>query len=57
MQNVLQAFLGVMFENENDANGMNNILHNLHKYVSFPGEVQHREYPSQPIVGDELTVQ
>ena len=57
MQNVLQAFLGVMFENENDANGMNNILHNLHKYVSFTGEGQHREYSSQPIVGDQLTVE
>ena len=57
MQNVLQAFLGVMFENENDANGMNNILHNFHKYVSFTGEGQHREYSSQPIVGDQLTVE
>ena len=46
-----------MFENENDANGMNNILHNLHKYVSFTGEGQHREYSSQPIVGDQLTVE
>ena len=58
MQNVLQAFLGVMCENENDVNGMNNILHNLHKYVSFTdGEGQHREYSSQPIVGDQLTVE
>ena len=57
MQNVLQAFLGVMFENENDANGMNNILHKLHKYVLFTSEEQHREYSSQPIVGDQLTVE
>ena len=57
MQNVVQAFLGVMFENENDANGMNNTLHNLHKYVSFTGEGQHREYSSQPIIGDQLTVE
>ena len=46
-----------MFENENDANGMNNILHKLHKYVSFTGEEQHREYSSQPIIGDQLTVE
>ena len=54
---MLQAFLGVIFENENDANGINNILHNLHKYVPFIGEGQHREYSSQRIVGDQLTVE
>ena len=46
-----------MFQSENNANGINNILHDVHKYVPYSGDGKDREYSRQPIVGDQLTVE
>ncbi|CAB4040114.1 Hypothetical predicted protein, partial [Paramuricea clavata] len=50
-------FLGVIFESENDGNGIQKILQELHGYVPFIGDGEERRYSSQAIVGDQLTVE
>lgn len=47
----------MIFESENDADGIKKILTELHSYVPFAGEGDKREYCSQGIVGDQLTVE
>jgi hypothetical protein len=36
--NIFQNFLGVIFESENDADGIQKILQELHGYVPFVGD-------------------
>ena len=44
-------------ENENDADGILNILRALHKYVPYSGDGEERKYGEQGIVGDQLSVE
>ena len=53
----MQTFVGVLYHNENDAEGMTSILKELHKYVPHVGKGHNREYADQAIVGDQLTVE
>ena len=46
-----------MYENENTADGMQNILDTLQKYVPEYEENAKIEYAEQGIVGDQLTVE
>ncbi len=46
-----------MYENENTADGMQNILDTLQKYVPEYEENGKIEYAEQGIVGDQLTVE
>ncbi len=53
-----QTFLGVLYHNENEADGMTSILKELHiKYVPYHGKGAKRQYANQAIVGDQLTVE
>ena len=52
-----QTFLGVIYHNENDAEGITSILKELHGYVPYVGKGRNREYADQAIVGDQLTVE
>ena len=53
-----QTFLGVLFHNENSADGMNEILKELHKYVPYHGDGMKRNMETRLyIVGDQLTVE
>ena len=54
---LFQNFLGVIFESENDANGIQKILQELHGYVPYVGDGEEQEYASQAIVGDQLTIE
>ena len=54
---LFQNFLGVIFESENDANGIQKISQELHGYVPYVGDGEEREYASQAIVRDQLTVE
>jgi hypothetical protein len=47
----------VIFQNENEAEGITTILKELHKYVPYVGSSKNREYADQAIVGDQLTVE
>lgn len=47
----------MLFHNENSADGMNEILKELHKYVPYHGKGMKCEYGDQAIVGDQLTVE
>ncbi|KXJ04403.1 uncharacterized protein LOC110246683, partial [Exaiptasia diaphana] len=51
------TFLGLFDENENDANGIVNILKYLHKYVPNQGDAEERVYASQGVVGDQLSIE
>ena len=53
----MKTFLGVLYHNENDADGMAAIIRELHKYVPCTGDGEKREYGDQGIVGDQLTVE
>ena len=55
--NIFQNVLRVIFESENDANGIQKILKKLHGYVPFVGDGEERRYTSQAIVRDQLTVE
>ena len=43
----LQTFLGLIYQNENDCDGMLEILKDIHHYVPFCGEGVDRQYASQ----------
>ena len=48
----------MIYENENDADGILNILRSLHKYVPYSGDGDDRRYGEQGIVGgDQLSVE
>ena len=53
----MQTFIGAIYENENELNGMNKILKQLHEFVAFVGDGEEREYYHQAVVGDQLTVE
>ncbi|KAJ7389081.1 hypothetical protein OS493_033663 [Desmophyllum pertusum] len=58
MKNVSDTtFLGMIYENENDADGILNILRSLHNYVPYSGDDEDRKYGEQGIVGDQLSVE
>jgi hypothetical protein len=45
------------YENENDADGILNILRSLHEYVPFCKSGDENHYGEQGIVGDQLSVE
>ncbi len=47
----------MIYENENDADGIVEVLKNLHQYVPQCGEGEERKYGHQGIVGDQLTIE
>lgn len=54
---IFQTSLGIVYENENDADGILNILRTLHNYVPYSGDGDDRQYGEQGIVGDQLSVE
>lgn len=52
-----KTFLGVLYDDENTADGMQNILNNLQKYVPEYEENGTMKHAEQGIVGDQLTVE
>lgn len=49
--------MGVIFESENDSDGIKKILKELQTLQSYAGEGEERIYKEQGIVGDQLTVE
>ncbi|KAJ7386123.1 Translation initiation factor [Desmophyllum pertusum] len=47
----------MIYKNENDADGILNILRSLHKYVPYNGDKDERQYGDQGVVGDLLIVE
>ena len=47
----------MIYHNENDADGIQQVLTNLHQYVSYYGEDSERVYSSQGLVADQLSVE
>ena len=47
----------MIYEDQNDVNGMQEILKELHKYVPNSGEGMSQTYSRQEVVGDQLTVE
>ena len=47
----------MIYQNEKDCDGMLEILKDIHHYVPFCGEGVDRQYASQGVVGDQLTVE
>lgn len=55
---LFQTFLGMIYENENDADGIINIIKFLHTFVPHDlGEEEERLYGDQGVVGDQLSVE
>ena len=53
----LQSFLGMLYHNENDSDGIQQVLTALHQYVSYYGDGDDRVYSSQGLVADQLSVE
>ena len=47
----------MIYHNENDADGIQQVLTTLHQYVPYHGENAEREYSSQGLVADQLSVE
>ena len=47
----------MIYESENDADGILTILRSLHEYVPFDGDGNDRKYGEQDVVGDQLSVE
>lgn len=47
----------MIYENENDADGILRVLQELHQYVPHHGEDDDRVYGEQRVVGDQLSVE
>lgn len=47
----------MIYENENDADGILRVLQELHQYVPFCGDGEERVYGQQGVVGDQLSVE
>ena len=47
----------MIYENENDADGILRVLQELHQYVPFDGHDDERVYGQQAVVGDQLSVE
>lgn len=53
-----QTLIGILYENENEADGMQKILDELQKFVpSYMTEEGERKFAEQGVVGDQLTVE
>ena len=52
-----KVLLGMIYENENDADGILRVLQELHQYVPFDGDDDERVYGKQGVVGDQLSVE
>lgn len=53
----MQTLIGVIYESENNADGMQNILDHLQKFVPSYEREGTIQYTEQGIVGDQLTVE
>lgn len=49
--------LGTLYHNENDSDGIQQVLTGLHQYVSCYGYGNNRVYSSQGLVADQLSVE
>ena len=47
----------MLFHNENEADGIQNVMKSLHKYVPYHGDNCDRVYGSQGVVADQLSVE
>lgn len=47
----------MLFHNENEADGIQNVMKSLHKYVPYHGDNCDRVYGSQGGVADQLSVE
>ena len=47
----------MIYENENDADGILRVLEQLHKYVPHHGDDEDQVYGEQGVVGDQLSVE
>ena len=52
-----QSFLGMLYHNENEADGIQQVLTALHKYVPYYRSDENRTYSSQGVVADQLSVE
>ncbi|XP_068670229.1 uncharacterized protein [Montipora foliosa] len=52
-----ESFLGMLYHNENDSDGIQQVLTALHQYVSYYGDGDNRVYSSQGLVADQLSVE
>lgn len=48
-----QSFLRMLYHNENDADGIQQVLTALHQYVPDYGDDANRVYSSQGVVADQ----
>ena len=53
----MQTFLGLIYHSENDADGIIEVLKDVHQYVPHVGEDEAAVYHEQGVVGDQLTVE
>ena len=51
------TFLGIIYENENEADGMQRILEHLQKFVPCYHNENDKKYCEQGFIGDQLTVE
>ncbi|XP_044173469.1 uncharacterized protein LOC122957424 [Acropora millepora] len=51
------SLLGMLYHNENDADGIQQVLTALHQYVPYYGDDANRVYSSQGVVADQLSVE
>ena len=47
----------MIYESENDADGILEVMRNLHQYVPHCGEAAKRKYEDQGVIGDQLTIE
>ena len=47
----------MIYHSENDSDGIQQVLTNIHQYVSYYGDGPDRVYSSQGLVGDQLSVE
>ena len=47
----------MIYENENDADGILRVLQELHQFVPHHGDDENRMYGEQGVVGDQLSVE
>ena len=47
----------MLYHNENDADGIQQVLTALHQYVPYNGDDANRVYSSQGVVADQLSVE
>lgn len=47
----------MIYHSENDSDGKQQVLTNIHQYVSYYGDGPDRVYSSQGLVGDQLSVE